>query len=178
MYNMNTHAGQGFIGERSVRQSRLATKYSPPQRTALVIAAFFFLGLSLSTLASSYFILFPPPDAAAHRSTAPTKRGPQVPEANLQTTVAHELHAKAGQKSASHSTNTSDGATSPAQVRSTPSETSLPNKFQIALIVAVWLAIDSILGWITVRLYRSWRKKSQIWNSRFICLKCEQLFVP
>jgi hypothetical protein len=135
---------------------------------------FFFLEI-LITANSIYFTLT---GKTAQLSQAPALSSQHSPIAISQTVLQHKLHTKAGQQHAVSSTNTPIASTSPARAVSTPSGIAPTSIYELFRNFAVLLVIDAALGWLFVSLYRSWRERSQLWHTRFICLKCEQLFAP
>jgi hypothetical protein len=178
MYKMNTHTGRGFKGERSLHQSHLASMYAPPRRRAIVVASVLFLLFFLVILGGAYQICSSSTGKIAKLSPAPALSSQQPPVTISQTTLQHKLHTKSRQQPILSSTNTPIASTSPARAGSTPHGTAPTNVYAVFLNFALLLIIEAILGWTIVRLFHSWRERSQLWHTRFICLKCEQLFVP
>jgi hypothetical protein len=178
MYNMNTRTGRGFRGERSLHQSHLASMYPPPRQRAIVVAVVLFMVFFLAILVTANLIYSTLTGKTAQLPHAPALSSQQIPVAIPQTTLHQKWHTKAGQQPALSPTNTPITSTSPARAGSTPRGTAPTNIYARFLNFAVLLVIESTLGWLVMRLFHSWRERSQLWHTRFICLKCEQLFVP
>ena len=178
MYNMNTSTGRGFKGERSIHQSHLASHYPPPGQRALMITAFFFFSVSFITLVSVCSACFPPTVAATQLPVGPAQSSQQNPAPAPQIALHHQQRQKAGRHFPLSSTSTSVAQTVSEPFGSNQGGTAPSNQHLSVSGIAFLLIVSIFLGWLTIRLYRSWRQKLSLWRAYFICLMCEQLFIP